>query len=78
MLSAAGVGVDRRSSLKTLLVAACLLSFAGVASAQEHFDPKSKAPSEHTPAVRAENAANLPFQDERDVEEAAHPSPSIT
>ncbi len=58
-------------SVKTLLFAACLLSFAAAASAQEHFHPKGKPPSEHTLAVRAENAANLPFADERDLEEAA-------
>ncbi len=59
------------SRLKTLLVATCLISFAAVASAQEHFHPKGKPPSEHTLAVRAQNAANLPFQDERDFEEQA-------
>ncbi len=35
-------------------------------AAEEHFDPKGKPPSEHTLAVRAANAANLPFADERD------------
>ncbi len=60
-------------SPKTLLIAACLLSGAASAFAQapQHFDPKGKPPSEHTLAVRAENAANLPFADERDLEEAA-------
>ena len=61
------------SSLKTLLVATCLLSWAGGAFAQanQHFHPKGKPPSEHTLAVRAQNAANLLFQDERDFEEQA-------
>ena len=58
-------------TLRTTLVAICLLCFAAVASAQEHFHPKGKPPSEHTLAVRAQNAANLPFQDERDFEEQA-------
>ena len=56
------------SSLKTLLVATCLLSWAGGAFAQadQHFHPKGKPPSEHTLAVRAQNAADLPFHDERE------------
>jgi len=60
-------------SLKTLLIATCLLSGAAsaIAQAPQHFDPKGKLPSEHTLAVRAANAANLPFADERDLEEAA-------
>lgn len=36
-----------------------------------HFHPKGKAPSQHTLALRAENAAGLPFTDGRDLEEAA-------
>ena len=61
------------SSLKTFLVATCLLSWAGgaLAQADQHFHPKGKPPSEHTLAVRAQNAADLPFQDERDFEEQA-------
>ena len=59
------------TSLRLLLVATCLWSLAGAASAQEHFHPKGKPPSEHTLAVRAENAATLNFADERDLEEAA-------
>ena len=58
-------------TLKTALVTTCLLSFASIASAQEHFHPKGKPPSEHTLAVRAQQAANLPFSDERDLEEQA-------
>ena len=57
------------TTLQTTLLITCLLLFAGAASAQEHFDPKGKPPSEHTLAVRAANAANLPFHDERDLEE---------
>jgi alkyl sulfatase BDS1-like metallo-beta-lactamase superfamily hydrolase len=56
---------------RATVVVASLLAFAGVASAQEHFHPNGKPPSEHTLAVRAENAANLNFADERDLEEAA-------
>ena len=59
------------SPTKTLLLATCLLSFAGAASAQEHFHPKGKPPSEHTLAVRVENATNLNLADERDLKEAA-------
>jgi len=59
------------SSLRMSLVATCLFSFTSVASAQEHFHPKGNPPSEHTLAVRAANAANLPFADERDLEEQA-------
>ena len=57
--------------LKTALVTTCLLSFTSIASAQEHFHPKGKPPSEHTLAVRAQQAADLPFSDERDLEEQA-------
>ncbi len=40
-------------------------------SIDKHFHPKGKPPSEHTLAVRAQQAANLPFSDERDLEEQA-------
>ncbi len=56
-------------TLRTTLAVTCLLFFAHAASAQEHFHPKGKPPSEHTLAVRAQQAANLPFSDERDLEE---------
>ena len=57
-----------RGAIATLMV----VGFATQINAQtEHFDPKGKPPSEHTLAVRAANAASLPFADERDLEEAA-------
>ena len=61
------------NSSKIILGLMCMLAWAGsrTAQAQEHFDPKGKPPSEHTLAVRAANAANLPFADERDFEEQA-------
>ena len=56
-------------TFRTTLAVTCLLFVARAALAQEHFHPKGKPPSEHTLAVRAQQAANLPFSDERDLEE---------
>ena len=60
-------------TLRTTLVAIGLRSWTGSAFAQadQHFHSKGKLPSEHTLAVRAQIAANLPFADERDLEDAA-------
>ncbi|MFV1986867.1 MAG: alkyl/aryl-sulfatase [Gemmatimonadota bacterium] len=57
--------------LGSVFVTASIFTLAGAASAQEHFHPKGNPPTEHTLAVRADNAAALPFSDERDLEEAA-------
>ncbi|MBL4807507.1 MAG: MBL fold metallo-hydrolase [Rhodobacteraceae bacterium] len=44
--------------------------FGGVSSAQEHFDPKGKVPTSHTLELMTKLRASLPFEDERDFEEA--------
>jgi alkyl sulfatase BDS1-like metallo-beta-lactamase superfamily hydrolase len=55
---------------RSTFTALCLLSLPVAAAAQDHFHPKGNPPSEHTLAVRADNAASLALTDERDLEEA--------
>lgn len=49
---------------------AALTLLGGASSAQEHFDPKGKVPTSHTLELMTELRATLPFEDERDFEEA--------
>jgi len=55
--------------VKSVLMTVCVLSCAAGVSAQEHFHPKGKPPSEHTKEVLRAARATLPFDDDRDFEE---------
>ncbi|WP_081894665.1 alkyl/aryl-sulfatase [Ruegeria halocynthiae] len=52
------------------LTTALLALTASVTSAQEHFDPKGKLPSDYTVEIQKNLRATLPFDDQRDFEES--------
>lgn len=52
------------------LTTALLSATAGFATAQEHFDPKGKLPSEFTIGFQKNMRDALPFEDQRDFEES--------
>ncbi len=56
-----------RSAFRILCVCTSLVVLP--VQAAEHFDPKGKAPSEHTKALQAKLRKSLPFDDRRDFEE---------
>jgi hypothetical protein len=56
-------------SYKTgVILLGLVLSISAFAAPEGHFDPKGKAPSEHTIAVIEEARASLPFADYGDAE----------
>ena len=56
---------------KTVLVTLLLIAFsAGVFAAEKHFHPKGKMPSKFTVDLQNDLRGSLPFEDQRDFEEA--------
>ena len=57
-------------SLLFSLVFATLSLLPGLLIAQDHFNPKGSQPSSHTSSLQSALRSSLPFEDERDFEEA--------
>jgi alkyl sulfatase BDS1-like metallo-beta-lactamase superfamily hydrolase len=57
-------------SLPLSLVFAALGLLPGLLIAQDHFNPKGSQPSSHTSSLQSALRDSLPFEDERDFEEA--------
>lgn len=58
------------SDIRFASTLAFTLLISGAATSQEHFDAKGKAPSSHTLELMTQLRDRLPFEDERDFEEA--------